>query len=124
MNNTPGIAPFSVKTNAGIRHEFYRDVSFKALVRNFPPGSFDEIDLRDCAEAPVFAVVRVPDQGAMDGRVVQLETTFRTEDGQTIAKQWPAEGARKAGAVAGLFCLPWSVVEAETRVVPNGDRAH
>jgi serine/threonine protein phosphatase 1 len=123
MKNTPGIAPFSVKTNAGIRHAFYRDVSFKALVRSFPAGAFAEIDLRDCAETPVFAVVRVPDQGEMDGRVVQFETTFRTEDGQTIAKQWPAEGARKAGEVVGMFCLPRSVVDAETRVVPNGDRA-
>src|ERR1700676_5317912 len=39
------VKPFSVKTHEGIDHEFYRNVSLDALLKQIPSGSVDSVDM-------------------------------------------------------------------------------
>jgi hypothetical protein len=115
-----GIKPFAVRTNDGIDHEFYRDVSLDAFLKQLPSGSVDSLDL-DLGGGPrVFALVKVPEQPGVDLTTVRFETTFRTQDGQAIDKHWAAAKDRKVGKAVGVFCLPLSVVGGETRIVRPG----
>jgi hypothetical protein len=115
------VKPFTVKANDGIDHEFHRDVSLDALLKQLPSGSVDSFDLSLGTGPQVFALVKVPDQPKMDLAKVRFTTRFTTQDGQAIEKQWrPAKG-RKPGEVIGLFSLPPSVIGGETQIAHDGD---
>jgi hypothetical protein len=116
-----GPKPSSVKTNDGIDHEFYRNVSLDALLKQLPSGSVDSLDLILDNDHPVFALVKVPEQPALDLDKVRFETRFKTEDGQVIQKRWTAAKGRKGGKAIALFCLPASVLDGETKIVQKGD---
>lgn len=116
-----GKKPFLVKTNAGIDHEFYREVSLDDFLKLLPTGAIDSVDLNIGNGPQVFALVKVPDQPDRDLAKVRFETTFKTRDGQVIDKQWTAAKDRKSGKAAAVFCLPPSVVDGETKVVPSSD---
>jgi hypothetical protein len=116
-----GIKPSSIKVNDGIEHEFYRDVSFEVLLKQLPSGSVDALDLNLDIPSPVFALVKVPDQPALDLAKVRFETQFKTQDGQVIQKRWAAAKDRQSGKGIALFCLPATVVEGETKILQTGD---
>jgi hypothetical protein len=119
--NPGAVKPFLVKNHAGIEHEFYRDVTLDAFLKQQPSGSVDSVNL-DFGKGPqVFALVKVPEQPGMDWTKVRFETSFKTADGQVIDKRWTAAKDRKTGNVVALFCLPPSVVDGETKIVKNGD---
>jgi hypothetical protein len=111
------IKPFLIKTNAGIDHEFYRDVSLEAFLKMLPSGAVDSLNL-DIGNGPqVYALIKVPDQVGMELTRIRFETTFKTQDGQKIDKSWTAAKDRKSGKVMAVFCLPLSVVEGETKLL-------
>lgn len=123
--NQPGpptpIKPFLITSNAGIDHEFYRDMSLDDFLKIPPPGSVDSVNV-DFGQGPqVFVLVKVPDQPGRDLTKVRFETTFKTQAGQAIEKRWTAAEDRKSGAASAVFCMPPGVVGAETKVVPAGD---
>lgn len=116
--NPAAIKPYLVKSNAGIAHEFYRGVSLDEFLKTLPPGSVDFIDLVLDKSPQVFALIKVPDQSGKDFTHLRFETTFKTRDGQVIDKRWTAAQDRKSGEAKAVFCVPLSVVEGETKVVP------
>jgi len=112
--------PSFIKTNDGIDHEFYRNVSLDALLKQLPSGSVDSLDF-NLDKDQVFALVTIPERSTLDLAKVRFETRFKTQDGQVIQKRWTAAKGRKSGKAVALFCLPPSVVEGETKTVQNGD---
>src|SRR5438094_608501 len=58
--------PFAVKTNDGISHEFYRDVSLQDFLKRLPPGSVDSLDVNLGKGPQVIALVKVPERPGMD----------------------------------------------------------
>jgi hypothetical protein len=113
--------PFLVLTNAGIEHEFYRDLSLDEFLDLLPNNSVDSIDLSFNSTPQVFSLVKVPDEPGRDLTRVRFETTFKTREGQVIEKRWKAAKDRKSGKVSAVSSLPGSVVEGETKVVPSDD---
>ena len=119
--NPAAIKPFLVKTNKGIDHEFFREVSLEDFLKTLPPDSLDSVELIADNRSQVFALVKVPEQPGKDLAKVRFETTFKTQDGQVIDKRWDAGKDRKPGTVMAMFCLPSNVVDGETKVVFGGD---
>jgi hypothetical protein len=115
------IKPVSIKINDGIEHEFYRNVSLDAFLKQLPSGSVDSLELNADEDRQVFALVKVPEQPALDLAKVRFVTLFKTRDGKIIEKRWTAAKGRKSGKTIALFCLPPSVVEGETKIIQNGD---
>jgi hypothetical protein len=113
--------PFLVKINAGIEHEFYRDMGLDEFLNSLPTGSVDSVDLDFSSTPQVFRLVKVPDEPGRDLTRVRFETTLKTQDGQANEKRWTAAKDQKSGKAAAVSCLPRSVVEGETKVVPSGD---
>jgi hypothetical protein len=120
---TPGsadIKPSSIKTNDGIDHEFYHNLSLDTLLKQLPSGSVDSLDVNLDKDHSVFALVKVPEQPTLDLAKVRFETQFKTQDGQVIQKRWTAAKGRKSGKAIALFSLPPSVIDGETKIVQNG----
>lgn len=115
------VKPFSVKANDGIEHEFYRNISLEAFLKQLPSGTVDSLDMNFDGGPQVFALVKVPEQAGRDLTKVRFETTFRMPDGQVISKRWTAAKDRKVGSVAALFCLPPAVVGGETKIVQQSE---
>jgi hypothetical protein len=115
--NPSALKPFLVKSNAGIDHEFYRDISLDEFLKMLPAGSVDSVNLDFREDPQVFAIVKVPDQPGKDLTKIRFATTFKTQDGQSIDKSWTAAKDRKSGKAAAVFCLPLSVVDGETRLI-------
>jgi hypothetical protein len=111
--------PFLTKNNAGIDHEFYRDISLDAFLKMLPTGSVDSANLNFDKGPQVYALVKVPDQVGKDLSRIHFETTFKTQDGQKIEKHWTAAQGRKSGMAMAVFCVPTSVVDADTKVMRN-----
>jgi hypothetical protein len=118
--NPVGTKPFSVKTHAGIDHEFYRNISLEAFLKQLPSGSIDSLEMIFDKGTTVFALVKVPDQPGSVLTKVRFETSFKTQEGKVIDKRWTAAKDRKTGQVTALFCLPRSVIDGETKIIPNG----
>ena len=119
--NSAASKPFLVKSNGGIDHEFYRDMSLDAFLKQLPQGSIDSVNL-DFGKGPqVFALVKVPEQPGKDLTKIRFETSFKTEDGNVIIKGWTAAKDRKSGSAAAVFSVPPSVIDGETKVVDNRD---
>src|SRR6266550_1080353 len=95
--NPAEIKAFLTKTNAGIEHEFYRDISLDAFLKMLPTGSVDSVNLDFDKGPQVYALVKVPDQVGKDLARIRFETTFKTQDGQKIDKHWTAAQGRKSG---------------------------
>jgi hypothetical protein len=117
--NPAAIKPFLTKTNGGIDHEFYRDISLDAFLKMLPTGSVDSVNLDFDKGPQVYALVKVPDQVGKDLARTRFETTFKTADGQKIDKHWTAAEGRKSGQAMAVFCVSPSVIDAETKVVGN-----
>jgi len=116
-----GVAkPFSTKVNDGIEHEFYRDVSVDAFLKQIPSGSIDSLDMNLDGGPQVIALVKVPESREMDLKKIRFETRFTTNDGQEISKQW-AVSDKSVGKITALFCLPPSVVGGETKLAQNAE---
>jgi hypothetical protein len=115
------IKPAYVKTNDGIDHEFNRNVSLDALLKQLPSGSVDSVDLSMDKDHRVFALVKVPEQPILDQAKVRFETQFQTQDGQVIQKSWTAAEGRKSGKAIALFAchLQWSVAKPKSFEKPT-----
>src|SRR5438046_5998850 len=80
-DNPAATKPFLVKSNGGIDHEFYRDMSLDAFLKQLPQGSIDSVNLDFGKGAQVFALVKVPEQPGKDLTKIRFETSFKTQDG-------------------------------------------
>jgi len=112
-----GIEPFAVKTNDGIAHKLYAKVSLEAFLKQLPSGSIDTIDIVSTEGSQAFVLVVVPEESAR----LQFETTFETQEGEKLVKEWKAAEGRRSGAVTGLFVLPGNIVDATTKTKPVPD---
>jgi hypothetical protein len=119
--NPGATKPFLVTTNAGIDHEFYRDISLEDFLKMLPTGSVDSVNIDFSKGLQVFALVKVLKLPGKDLSKIRFETTFKTKDSQVIEKQWTGAQDRKSGKSMALFCVPPSVVEGETKVVSIGE---
>jgi hypothetical protein len=92
----PGVnKPFLVKTNAGIDHEFYRNISLENFFKMLPKDSVDSVNLDFSMGPPVFALIKVPELPGKDLSKIRFETTFKTKEGQVIEKHWTGGEDRK-----------------------------
>lgn len=114
----PGeIKPFAIKTNDGIAHELYRDLTLEQMLQRQPSGSVDFVDIDTRLKAPVYALVKVPEQAEIDLTKKQFETIFQTAKSQAIKKTWRAVREKQTGKAIGFFTLPADVVDAKTQIV-------
>ena len=112
------VKPYLVRSNDGIRHEFYRDVSLDDFLKQLPS---DSVDFMEIGPGQVFALVKVLEPPEQDLATIRFETTFKTQYGQAIEKRWTTAKARKPGQVTAVFSLPALVIDGRTKVVQNGD---
>ena len=115
--NPGATKPFLVTTNAGIDHEFYRDISLEDFFKMLPKDSVDSVNLDFNKGPPVFALIKVPELPGKDLSKIRFETTFKTKEGQVIEKHWTGGEDRKAGKSMAVFCVPPSIVDGETKIV-------
>ena len=113
------IAPFVTLNDDQAKHELFRNVRFEELTSSMPDGSVDHIDFD--AGLSIFVLARVTAKSPGPGS--RFETTFRSDDGTILTKEWAPATASRNPIATGLFIIPASVTSAATRLksAPSGN---